>query len=88
MYDPELIEVFVSRHVGAIYREDYDAEPYEDGYDDAPAEPPAASSGNGRHEAAPQPVPEAEPGGGGEDDIDIDLEDEDDAMTRQTIERS
>ena len=24
MYDPELIEVFVSRHLGALYREDYD----------------------------------------------------------------
>jgi putative nucleotidyltransferase with HDIG domain len=31
MYDPELIEVFVSRHLGAIYRDDYDAEAYDDG---------------------------------------------------------
>ena len=29
MYDPELIEVFVSRHLGALYREDYDNEDYE-----------------------------------------------------------
>jgi HD-GYP domain-containing protein (c-di-GMP phosphodiesterase class II) len=31
MYDPELIEVFVSRHLGALYQEDYDDLPYEDG---------------------------------------------------------
>jgi HD-GYP domain-containing protein (c-di-GMP phosphodiesterase class II) len=31
MYDPELIEVFVSRHLGALYREDYGDLPYEDG---------------------------------------------------------
>jgi HD-GYP domain-containing protein (c-di-GMP phosphodiesterase class II) len=32
MYDPELIKIFVERHVGAIYRADYDGEPYDDGY--------------------------------------------------------
>ena len=32
MYDPELIEIFVSRHLGALYREDYADEPYDDGY--------------------------------------------------------
>jgi putative nucleotidyltransferase with HDIG domain len=32
MYDPDLVEIFVSRHVGTIYRDDYDAESYEDGY--------------------------------------------------------
>ena len=32
MYDPELIEVFVSRHLGALYREDYDDLPYDDGH--------------------------------------------------------
>ncbi len=31
MYDPELIEIFCGRHLGSLYREDYDAEPYEDG---------------------------------------------------------
>jgi HD-GYP domain-containing protein (c-di-GMP phosphodiesterase class II) len=31
MYDPELIEIFVSRHLGALYREEYDAQPYDDG---------------------------------------------------------
>ncbi len=30
MYDPDLIEVFVSRHLGTLYREDYADEPYED----------------------------------------------------------
>jgi len=33
MYDPELIEVFVSRHLGELYREDYADEPYDDGFD-------------------------------------------------------
>ena len=37
MYDPELIEVFVSRHLGALYREDYEDEPYDDGHFDAEA---------------------------------------------------
>jgi HD-GYP domain-containing protein (c-di-GMP phosphodiesterase class II) len=32
MYDPELIEVFVSRHLGALYREEYADEPYDDGH--------------------------------------------------------
>jgi putative nucleotidyltransferase with HDIG domain len=32
MYDPELIEVFVSRHLGALYKEDYGDEAYDDGY--------------------------------------------------------
>jgi len=32
MYDPDLIEVFVSRHIGALYRDEYDALPYDDGY--------------------------------------------------------
>lgn len=32
MYDPELIEVFVSRHLGTLYREDYDDLPYDDGH--------------------------------------------------------
>ena len=31
MYDPDLIEVFVSRHIGELYREDYADIPYEDG---------------------------------------------------------
>ena len=33
MYDPELIEVFVSRHLGALYREDYADEAYDDGFE-------------------------------------------------------
>ena len=33
MYDPDLINVFVDRHLGAIYREDYDDQPYEDGHE-------------------------------------------------------
>jgi putative nucleotidyltransferase with HDIG domain len=37
MYDPELIEVFVSRHLGALYREDYADEPYDDGHFNAEA---------------------------------------------------
>jgi putative nucleotidyltransferase with HDIG domain len=43
MYDPELIEIFVERHLGSLYRDDYDGLPYEDGYDEAPA--PAAADG-------------------------------------------
>ena len=31
MYDPELIDVFVAQHLGALYREDYEGLPYEDG---------------------------------------------------------
>ena len=31
MYDPDLIEVFVSRHIGTLYRDDYADLPYEDG---------------------------------------------------------
>lgn len=31
MYDPHLIEVFVSRRLGALYRDEYDALPYDDG---------------------------------------------------------
>jgi HD-GYP domain-containing protein (c-di-GMP phosphodiesterase class II) len=42
MYDPELVEIFVGRHLGALYRDDYDALPYEDGYvvPDAPPTTP------------------------------------------------
>ena len=32
MYDPDLIEVFVSRHLGALYRDEYDDLPYDDGH--------------------------------------------------------
>ena len=32
MYDPDLIEVFVSRNLGALYREEYDDLPYDDGH--------------------------------------------------------
>jgi hypothetical protein len=32
MYDPELIEVFVGRHLGTLYREEYDDLPYDDGH--------------------------------------------------------
>jgi HD-GYP domain-containing protein (c-di-GMP phosphodiesterase class II) len=35
MYDPELIEVFVNRHLGTLYREDYDAGALD--YDDGQA---------------------------------------------------
>lgn len=31
MYDPDLIEVFVSQRLGALYRDDYEGLPYEDG---------------------------------------------------------
>ncbi len=44
MYDPELIEVFCSRHVGAIYRADYDAEPVPMA-EPAPAEAEAGGDG-------------------------------------------
>jgi putative two-component system response regulator len=32
MYDPDLIKVFVDKHLGALYREDYEDIPYDDGY--------------------------------------------------------
>jgi len=32
MYDPDLIKTFVSRQLGALYREDYDDLPYDDGH--------------------------------------------------------
>jgi putative nucleotidyltransferase with HDIG domain len=32
MYDPELIEVFVNRHLGTLYHEKYDDLPYDDGH--------------------------------------------------------
>jgi HD-GYP domain-containing protein (c-di-GMP phosphodiesterase class II) len=32
MYDPELIDVFVDRKLGALYREDYEDLPYDDGH--------------------------------------------------------
>jgi len=31
MYDPDLIEVFVTRHLGALYRDDYEGLPLDDG---------------------------------------------------------
>jgi HD-GYP domain-containing protein (c-di-GMP phosphodiesterase class II) len=31
MYDPELISVFCDRHLGTLYRDDYEGEPYDDG---------------------------------------------------------
>ncbi len=31
MYDPELIEVFVTQHLGALYRDDYEGLAYDDG---------------------------------------------------------
>jgi putative nucleotidyltransferase with HDIG domain len=43
MYDPELIEVFVSRHLGELYREDYADESYDDGRSDDHFEAEAAS---------------------------------------------
>src|SRR5687768_1451360 len=43
MYDPELIEIFCSRHLGALYREEYDAQPYDDGYSDPPSVDTAAA---------------------------------------------
>ena len=41
MYDPELCEIFCREHLGALYREDYEAQPFEDGY------LPAAGDGSG-----------------------------------------
>jgi HD-GYP domain-containing protein (c-di-GMP phosphodiesterase class II) len=35
MYDPELVELFVGRHLGALYRDDYADLPYDDGYGEA-----------------------------------------------------
>jgi HD-GYP domain-containing protein (c-di-GMP phosphodiesterase class II) len=35
MYDPELIEVFVTRKLGALYREDYEDLPFDDGQEAA-----------------------------------------------------
>jgi HD-GYP domain-containing protein (c-di-GMP phosphodiesterase class II) len=37
MYDPDLIEVFVGRHLGELYQEDYGDEAYDDGHFDAEA---------------------------------------------------
>ncbi len=42
MYDPDLIEVFVSKHLGLLYRDDYEGLPYETGY--PPAETSAPNS--------------------------------------------
>lgn len=44
MYDPELIEVFVTKHLGALYREEYDALPYDDGYGGVAERAPAAAA--------------------------------------------
>jgi HD-GYP domain-containing protein (c-di-GMP phosphodiesterase class II) len=44
MYDPQLVDVFVTRHLGALYREDYDDMPYDAGYDDAGATVPSDRS--------------------------------------------
>jgi hypothetical protein len=30
MYDPELCEVFASKNLGSLYRDDYDGLPYDD----------------------------------------------------------
>ena len=35
MYDPDLIKVFVGRHLGELYREDYGDMPYDDGHAEA-----------------------------------------------------
>ncbi len=32
MYDPALIEIFVTKHLGALFRDEYEGLPYEDGY--------------------------------------------------------
>jgi HD-GYP domain-containing protein (c-di-GMP phosphodiesterase class II) len=32
MYDPDLIAVFCDRHLGTLYRDDYDGGAYEDGH--------------------------------------------------------
>ncbi len=32
MYDPDLIDVFVDRHLGTLYRDEYDDLPYDDGH--------------------------------------------------------
>ena len=32
MYDPDLCKVFVGKHLGSLYREDYDDLPYDDGH--------------------------------------------------------
>lgn len=34
MFDPELVEIFCKRSIGALYREDYADMDYDDGYDD------------------------------------------------------
>jgi HD-GYP domain-containing protein (c-di-GMP phosphodiesterase class II) len=47
MYDPDLIEVFVSKHLGLLFREEYEGLPYESGYEAAvePATGRAAAGG-------------------------------------------
>lgn len=45
MYDPDLIEVFVSRHLGLLFRDEYEGLPYETGY---PADASSASGAGGR----------------------------------------
>jgi response regulator RpfG family c-di-GMP phosphodiesterase len=49
MYDPDLIEVFVTKRLGLLFREDYEGLPYEDGYTPVlesakPTAPPAKPS--------------------------------------------
>ena len=43
MFDPELIEIFILRKVGTLYRDDYDG--YDPGYDEEPAPAAVAEGG-------------------------------------------
>jgi putative nucleotidyltransferase with HDIG domain len=52
MYDPELIQIFCDRHLGALYREEYDALPYDDGYTDPPSDVGTASASDDSAEPA------------------------------------
>lgn len=40
MYDPDLIEVFVSKHLGLLFRDEYEGLPYESGYPQAMSSAP------------------------------------------------
>ncbi len=65
MYDPDLIEVFVSKHLGLLFREDYEGLPYEMGYEpklDLPGQAgQAGPAGQVGQAVGPPPPPAIDP---------------------------
>lgn len=57
MYDPDLIEVFISRHLGLLFREEYEGLPYESGYL-PPVETDTAPAAKAESAAPKKPVSE------------------------------